>query len=336
MKKGRRLLALGLALLLGLPAGCSRQPLKAEEFLLDTFITITLYEGGTEQALAGAVELCREYEKLLSRSLQDSDIFRLNHAGGAWVPINEKTAGLIRGAGEYYELSGGLFDITILPVSELWDFKSSQPSLPEEQELSQALKKVGYGNIELKQVQENWQARLKNGAMIDLGGIAKGFIADEIAAYLQTKGVRAATINLGGNILTLGAKKNGEKWNIGLQSPDSSAELLGVVSLAKGSVVTSGSYERCFELNGQVYHHILDPRTGYPAQSDLKAVTVICENSQRADALSTCCFLLGSEVALQLIEQQPEAEALLVLQDGSLVVSSGIGGEISFKPAQQR
>lgn len=307
------------------------EPISKNGFLLDTTVTITLYDSGDTGILEDAFALCEAYERRFSRTDPGSEVWALNHAGGEWTPVSGELRAVILRAVAYSEATGGRYDITICPVVDLWDFRAEIPSLPDPAALAAALRRVDSRNIVL----EGESARLKNGAQIDLGSIAKGYIADHLAEFLRGRGVGSAIINLGGNVVTVGAKPSGEPFRIGIQKPFGPRnETIGTVEVTDRSVVSSGVYERSFRLEGTLYHHILDPETGYPAESDLSAVTVISESSMDGDALSTCCFLLGSEAGMALIESLPDTEAFFLLNDGGELFSSGFGTSLPFIPAE--
>ena len=313
-----------IAALVFLLCSCSADPgiapLSGTEFMLDTFVTITLYDKPEQELLDGCFELCRELEARLSRTVPGSDIFRLNSAQGQPVELSPDAAAVISAGLRFGELSGGLFDITIAPASGLWDFKAEAPSPPDADALESACRLIGWSRVET----DGNTARLEHGMAVDLGGIAKGYIADRMAEWLEERGVRSALLNLGGNIYALGEKPDSSPFVIGIRKPGGSElEYACRLELRGGTAVTSGIYERCFELDGTLYHHILDPRTGYPVQNELASVTIITESSAEADALSTACFALGAErggeLALSL-----GAQAVLILRDGSIETVGGV------------
>ncbi|MEA4815264.1 MAG: FAD:protein FMN transferase [Lachnospiraceae bacterium] len=321
--------------LVALLCGCGKStaetlPASGNSFVLNTIASITIYESdGKEkpsELINEAFSICENYERLLSRTIEESDVGKLNKGSGEPVLVSDETKYLIEQAIYYSEISDGAFDITIAPASILWDFASDNPSPPDNYELTEALKHINYKNICFE---ENGIS-LKNGAKIDLGGIAKGYIADKLSEYLKEHGVKSAIINLGGNIYALGSK-NGGAFSIGIQKPFGGvSELSGVVHVSDTSVVTSGTYERYFEYEGKIYHHILDPKTGMPVYNDIESVTIICHSSLSADALSTAAFVLGSEKGLQLIESLKDTEAVFILSNGEILTTSGIGSKIKF------
>ncbi|MCR4891413.1 MAG: FAD:protein FMN transferase [Lachnospiraceae bacterium] len=300
-------ISMGLSVLLMtavLLMGCAKaQPISKSDFVLDTIATITVYNGGTEEILNETFELCRYYERLFSVTKEKSDIGRINLAKGQKVTVSQDTLNLFQAAVYYGDLTDGAFDVTIYPVSRLWDYKSEEPKPPSDGEIQAALAHVDYRKIEI--FPEESAVRLMDPeAMVDLGGIAKGYIADRLKDYLLSKGVEDAIINLGGNVVAMGSKSEGEAFRIGLQKPFSdTGEVLTTVEASDLSVVSSGSYERYFYYKDKLYHHILDPKTGYPADSGLNGVTILSEKSMDGDALSTSCFVLGEKAGQELLQK---------------------------------
>ncbi|MBQ7562904.1 MAG: FAD:protein FMN transferase [Lachnospiraceae bacterium] len=311
-------------------------PARRQFFSLDTLVTITLYQADPscdiEMALFGAEALCKDYEKLFSRTVSGSDIWNLNHAGGAPVEVSEETLFLIKNSIALSEKTGGKFDITIAPVIDLWD---NAEALPEETTLKSALSSVSYKNIEFDE--EHHTVALKNSASeIDLGAVAKGYIADRLKQYLKEQGVTSALLDLGGNVLALGSKEENSPFHIAVKMPFTDTQsfyadqtlskdsIAATLAIKDRSVVTSGIYERYREIDGRLYHHILDPQTGYPVDNSLASVTIISGDSLSGDLLSTSCLLVGKEAAEALIEALPDTEAIFIDKDGTISATSGI------------
>ena len=331
----------GLSLLLFSVAlgGCAGTrvpaPISETRLLLDTVCTITIYDNQDRAILTKALDLCAEYESLFSITLEGSDIWRINHAGGAPVSVDPQTAELIRAGVEYGELSDGMFDITIGRLSTLWDF-SGNSGVPSDADIELARGTVDYRQV----VISGNTVQLKNsGTWIDLGGIAKGYIADRTADLLRVNGVRAAVIDLGGNIVTLGQKPDGSIWRVGVTDPfGERSDLIGVIETSGASVVSSGVYERRFVENGVLYHHILDPNTGMPVKCDVVGATVVTESSMDGDALSTIIVLTGInkpdgpvdgiERAASILDRQSGfIGAVIILDDGNILQH----GDVNFK-----
>ena len=289
------------------------QDLTYTDMLFDTVIKIQILDPADESILDGLKKLCEKYDTMFSTANTDSELYKLNHANGQPFTVSSETANLIQEGIHYSELSGGAFDLTIEPVSALWDFKADKPTVPSSDAIAQAVSHVDYTKID---IQDNTVTLEDPEAGIDLGAIAKGYIADQVKTYLKKQGIKHAIINLGGNVDVIGTKPDGSKYNIGIQKPfDESGEAITSVQLKDQTVVTSGIYERYFKKNGKLYHHILDPRTGYPCENNLYSVSIITDSSTKADALSTTCFLLGYEKGMELIQSMDGVEAIFITDD---------------------
>ena len=319
----RNMLVLLLAAMLVLCCGCTAETgaVKTTEvgFYLDTVITFTAYVEDA-QVLKDAMAECGRYERIFSRTVEGSDVWRINHAGGEPVEVSEDTAAVLRCAQAVSERSGGAFDVTIAPASTLWDFESGSAVLPDADILAEAAGHIGY----TKMVLDGTTVTLPAGMMIDLGGIAKGYIADQVKKYLEDRGVKHAILSFSGNVVAIGTKPDGSEWKVGIQDIDQPTGTSMLVTRNTGtSAVTSGIYERGFDLDGVRYHHLLSPFTGWPAQNELAAVTIFSDSSMIGDALSTASFVLGTEKGLELIESLEGVEALFIARDRAITCSSG-------------
>ncbi len=317
----RKTIALLLALLLFAFAGCQPQPrpLARTDYLLDTVVTLTLY-GAREEDLDAAFAEIRRLSDLLDAYSAVSDLGRLQAAAGqAPVTLSPETMELLAFAKTMHEKTGGYLDVTVGPLIDLWDIRNGG-HFPTAEELAAARDLLGMDDLILDEA--NGTAYLaRPGMRVDLGALAKGYIADKVKALLLNRGVKSGVIDLGRNILLIGEKPGGAAFSIGVQSPSSSGELLRVLALKERSLVTSGTYERFFEHDGRRYHHVLDPFTGFPADTNLSAVTVLSGSSLWGDALSTACLLLGVEQGMALVDSIPDMEALFVRMDGTVVTS---------------
>ena len=316
MKKNKTLLLSGV--LLFLCTGCQMQTnsnsqLYEKNFIyFDTVINLQFYanENGND-LMNHCVEMCSGYENTFSRTLETSELYAINHRTENTVTVSDDVAQLISVGLEYYQLSNGKFDITVAPLSDLWDFKSEDAVVPDEDAILEALDKVGADQISLS---GNTLTFSSDQVMIDLGALVKGFVADHLKSYLVENGVSSGLLNLGGNVLTIGSRPDGSSWNIGIQKPfDDQEPIADVVKIKDKTVVSSGIYERYFEQDGTIYHHILDPDTGYPIQNDLWGVSIICDSSLTGDALSTTCMTLGYEEAYKLINSLENTDAEFIL-----------------------
>ena len=313
-------------------------PVTRQSYYFDTICQITVYdmedmsEENADAAIDAAFARCADYEKLLSKTVEGSDIWNINHAAGEPVTCDAETISIIEKGISYGDLTDGKFDITIGKAEDLWDFHSDNPTVPDEEELAEAVSHVDYTTI---QIDGNTVTMQDPEAEIDLGGIAKGYIADRTAEVLRESGVTSAIISLGGNIECVGEKptEDGTKpFTIGIETPYSDMQkITGTVQLENGTAVTSGVYERYFTYEGKEYHHILDVETGYPVDTDVLGVTIIGDEGTSADcdALSTSCLILGSEDGKALIESLDGYEAAFILKDDSVVTTSGM----EFTPA---
>ena len=317
--KYKRLTALLSASIL-LLSGCSGLPRERSQTytdtLFDTVISVEIFDSVDEDVLKGCEKLCKKYDSMFSNKIEDSEISRINSAGGNPVEVSKETIKLIKKGIYYSEMSDGVFDITIAPVSNLWDFKAETPLVPSPEAIAEAVSHVNYENIIIR---DNTVKLTDPHAGIDLGAIAKGYIADRIKDYLEEEGVRHAMINLGGNVLAMGSKLDGSDYNIGIQKPfDETGEPITSVKISDKSVVTSGIYQRYFKADGKIYHHILDPNTGYPCENNLYSVTILTDSSLTADALSTTCFLLGYDRGMKLINQLDNVDAVFITNDNQI------------------
>lgn len=280
-----------------------KEPIAKTAFYFNTVIAIQLNDTTDETLIDECFVLAETYEQYFSRTIADSDIYRINHANGAPVTVHEETADLIRAGIRFGEQSDGLFDISIGALTGLWDIPNNSGTIPSQADIDAALATVDYRGI----VVDGTTVTLKNpDTQLDLGGIAKGYAADRMKEYLNANGVHEGFINLGGNVLTLGEKANGDAYHIGIRKPfGEESDTLTAVDVTARSVVSSGRYERYFEKDGRIYHHILSPKTGYPTESGLNGVTILSDSSMTGDALSTICFALGKEKGMEFLSSMP-------------------------------
>lgn len=286
-------------------------------FYFDTVVTITLY--GADSTLMDDIwAACRRYEDMLSKTVAGSDVSRINQAGGETVTVDAETWNVLSEAKKLNRMTGGAFAITIAPLTAQWDFTGGTNRMPTDAERLAALPLV---DDEQLQLGEGNTVTLPAGMQIDLGGIAKGYIADQVAALVRGR-CSGAMLNFGGNVYAVGTKPDGSAYRVGVQDPDdpNSSNPIGIVSVVDKSVVTSGIYERGFTIDGVRYHHILSPWTGLPSDSDLASATIIAQSSMDADALATACIVLGSERALALT-QENGYPALMILRDGTVLMN---------------
>ena len=285
-----------------------QEPLVKNGFYFNTIIAIQLNDSQDESLIDTCFDMANTYEHYFSRTLEGSDIYNINHANGAPVEVHDETAELIRYGIAFGDLSGGVFDISIGALTDLWDIPNNNGTIPVQTQIDAALATVDYRQIT---VDGNTVTLGNPDAALDLGGIAKGYVADRMREYLNANGACEGFINLGGNVLTLGQKANDEPYHIGIRKPfGEDGETITAVDVTDRSIVTSGRYERYFEKDGHIYHHILDPKNGYPYDNGLNGVTILSDSSMAGDALSTICFALGQEKGTEFLSSMPSNDFL--------------------------
>ena len=317
-------------------------------FIFNTDVHVHAYASAevADPALLALRDRCVFFEHALSRTRSDSDIARAHAASPEPVAIAPETAELVRLALGYCERSQGLFDITMGTVTSLWNFHTGV--VPSKLALSRALPHVGYRNIALGSVSAGAPtlAITDSETVLDLGGVAKGYIADDLAAGLVAHGVDRFVINLGGNVLVRGGRpadetslppvRAGDPWRIGIQNPLDEAHSRAIVEVRDGSVVTSGVAERRFTRGGVTYHHILDPKTGMPAQTDVASATIVAACSLDCDGWSTTALMLGAERAIDFIEGVSGVEAVIITDRDEVLWTEGMAERLSLVPTLPR
>jgi FAD:protein FMN transferase len=291
---------------------------------LGTLNSIRVFGRSDERILEPAVQRVLQIDDRMSAFKPQSDISKLNrNAGNGYTELHEETFRLILRSIAFSEMSGGAFDITVRPLTELWGIGKKGDYIPEEADIRNAKCLVDHTKLSADERTHSVSLALP-GQAVDLGGIAKGYAADEVKRILLEADVKSALINLGGNILTIGDGPDDRPWRIGIQNPIApTGQYLGILSTADRTVVTSGSNERFFIKDGIRYHHILDPRTGYPAQTGLLSVTAVCGSSTDADALTTSIFVLGAERGMALAERFG-AEVIFVTENYEVIASNSL------------
>lgn len=309
----------------------SEEKTSEASFLFDTVCTITLYGKAPASHFVDVFSRMEEIESRLDLYDEESALSELNrHAGMGPVAVPEELFEVVKHGIAYSRLTGGAFDITIGPVQQLWDIGGDSPEVPDSADLEAALSLVDFRKVIF--FEHGKRILLESrGMMIDLGGIAKGYAADQAAKLLRDLGHRRALVNFGGNLVALGTRPDDTPWRIGIQHPDRSrGDTIGIVEVTDATVVTSGKYERFFEQDGTRYHHILDTTTGYPVENGVASVTIITGSSMKADALSTAVFTLGLEAGLELVNGFDGVEAVIVTENDEIYLSKGIGDDFSL------
>ena len=299
---------------------------ESEIFALDTAITLKVYGSKRVVVLKKLEDKINELDDMLSTGKETSEVSRLNRGGEA--VLSPTMANLVKRSLDIYKKTDGLFDITIYPLMELWGFPTKNYRVPSEKEIEEKLKLVGSDKIDFNE--ETRKISFKNKGMeIDFGGIGKGYITDELVKILTDEKVESAIINLGGNVFCFRKKPDGSLWNIAIRDPNEPDKYMAAIRLEDSAVITSGGYERYFEENGIIYHHILDPRTGKPSESGLKSVSIISKDGTLADALSTSLFIMGEEKAIGYWKENgSNFDILLMTNDNRLLVSAGIKDKV--------
>lgn len=324
MIKNKKWMALFLVMILVLQ-GCSQEEKTISEtgFVIGTIVTIQLKGTDDEAIMEGCFDILSDVDSWMSLNVESSLINQLNnHAGQGPMEVDEEAFYVIKKAIEYGRISGGLFDVSMEPVIDLWGIGTDQAKIPNDEDLNTALSLVGYDKIILDE--SRFSVDLPEGMSIDLGGIGKGYAADLISEYLKDNKVSGGIINLGGNIVIMGSKEDNAPYRVGVQNPfETRNDYFGVVEVIDKTVVTSGIYERNFEEDGILYHHILNPEDGYPMNNGVAGVTVIT-TSIDADALSTVLFLSGIQDGLAIAESMEDVECIFVDEDKNVYLSQGV------------
>jgi len=336
--------ALGLAFVIlfytnNLEVAVLQQTVMEADFALDTFVSVQIFYdangfGNLEEQhrdiAARAVSMVHDYENMLSMHRENTDIWRINNAGGLPVEVSAATIEVINISLALSELTNGAFDITIGALTRLWDNARALESIPDYDEIQLALTTIGTEVI----IDGNFVQLAHPLAAIDLGAIGKGFIGNRVRDFLQDYDV-AAIINLGGEVTTLGQKPDGTPWAVGLQVPFAGInETFAVMHLNEASMATSGKYQRFFYYNNEFFHHILDPETGHPVKSELASVTIVNTGEDFADGLPTALFIMDTQEGLDLINSLENIEVVFIFNDGSWLASDGVGTYIPFQVMQ--
>ncbi|MBM6723611.1 FAD:protein FMN transferase [Pseudoflavonifractor phocaeensis] len=327
----KRLISFLLAPLFFLLPGCGAQEAEEQFFSMDTVMSIHVYGSGAAEAAAAARREVEALDSQLSRTRADSLISQLNaHAGdGTDVALDADTARLLAFSKSISQLLPGDFDITIAPVMDAWGFTGEDRHVPDSETLSAAMALVGSEGLSVDE--SAGTARLERAGMaVDLGAVAKGYAAAKAEEALREAGITSALLDLGRNITAIGPKTDGTAWRVGVADPENDSQYLCILSLEDQTASTSGGYERYFEENGVRYHHIIDPETGYPADSGLKSVTVISADHLLADALSTALFVAGPEEALEFWRSRDDFELVLCTGENQLLVTEGLEAGFTF------
>ncbi len=305
---------------------------EQQSFLMGTVVSEKVYGQNARKASAEAMARIGEIENTMTVNAQGSQAEALNEASGKEsVKLDSDIMEVLETAKKYSAISGGAFDVTVGPLVKAWGISTEHFRIPEKKEIDKLLSLVNYNDIYIDS--NNGTVRLaREGQAVDLGAIAKGYAADQAIKIYKRWGIKSAYINLGGNVAVLGKKPDGTLWRIGIQNPRAvNGEIIGMVKVYDKSVVTSGDYERFSEKDNVRYHHILNPRTGYPSSSGLIGATILADSSMAADALSTAVFVLGLEKGTELVESMEGVEAVFITEDKKIYTTSGLKDEFIFE-----
>ena len=328
MKHFQLLLIFCLPLLL--LTGCAASGSSREFFAMDTVMQATAYGSGADDALQAAEEEIYRLEQLFSCQAPEAELARCNRAGQ--LTVSAETAALVQTALDLSGATGGAYDPTLYTLSLAWGFSGGAYRVPDAEELRSLLAVTGASRVSVN----GCRVTLQPGTQLDLGGIVKGYAAGQLRKLLTDAGIRSAIVSLGGNIAAVGTKPDGSDWQVGLQDPENPDTYFGILSVRDACVVTSGGYQRYFEQDGVRYHHILDPKTGCPAESGLLSVSVVSEDDTLADALSTALFVMGFDEGQALWRSGTlPFEAVWMLQDGSVYLTPGLSGSYRSERAFQ-
>lgn len=305
--------------------GCKKteteKKITREIFAMDTIMQLTIYGDHGEEAMNEAIQLVNRLDRLFSVTNKESEISKINSSAGKAVLVSKETYELIEESLQYSEDTKGAFDISIYPLVKAWGFTTEAQKVPNDSQRKTAMKKVDFQKIQCLPKQ---RIKIDKGMEIDLGAIAKGYLSQKIMELWKQKGVTSAIVSLGGNVQTIGKKPDGSSYQVGITNPEDGTSLFGAISVENKAIVTSGIYQRNFEENGEVYHHIMDAASGMPAKNNLASVTIITDNGVRADALATALFVMGEEQAIAYQNMHPEIELLLIRKDGTYWASKQV------------
>ena len=336
-------LLLCLAMLFSLCACGSREEASSTDdsseahkqfFAMDTIMTVTAYGKGGDEGIAQVVEEITEMDNTLDPAVRNSEAFKINNAHGNPTQVSEGILTMLKKAKELYDDTDGALDLSTYPLSQLWGFidldveNHEEGNVPTEEQIQEKRNLLGFDSLTI----EDQSVSIPSGTEISFGAVAKGYASDTAVETLRSKGIKSAIVSLGGNVQTLGeTKPDGSSWNVAVQDPNDPSGYLGLLEAGETAIITSGSYERYFEKDGVRYHHILDPKTGKPADSGLVSVTIVCSSGLTADALSTAMFVLGPEKASDYWRAHAdEFQMIMVTTDNQVLYTSGLSGKFTM------
>lgn len=342
LKSNKYWLSLFLSLVLVFLAACGASeeentiletPYEQTEFLMGTYVSLRVYDEGKEEAIEEAFGRIAELADKITVNEPGSEMDKVNQAAGeAPVSVSDDVYPLIQTAAEYSKISSSGFDYAVGPVTDLWRIGFDDARVPEPEEIEAVLPLVDHEKVELND--EDQSVFLSEpGMLLDLGAIAKGYIADEVTAVFKDHGITTAIMDLGGNVVIMGDSPTRDTggFNVGVQDPfDSRGAYVGSINLTDKSIVTSGIYERYIEQDGEIYHHLMNPETGYPFENELASVTIVSDLSVAGDALSTVVFGFGLSEGLDYVNAQEDVEGIFITKDREVFLSDGLGEDFSL------
>lgn len=300
-------------------------------FAMDTIMTLTAYGKKGDAGISAAVDAINSLDATLDPQNGSSAVHALDNADGKAVASPKPITDMLSAAKSVYERTGGALDLSVYPLSVLWGFidldDGGKGYVPTQKEIDEKLALLCFDKIAV----DGDKVTLPAGGEVSFGSVAKGYTSDCAIAAMRQAGVKSAIISLGGNVQTLGLKPDGSNWNVAIEDPNDTSKYVGIVSVGETAVITSGSYQRFFEKDGKIYHHIIDPHTGYPADSGLKSVSIVCRSGVTADCLSTALFVLGKDAALDYWRTYGGFEMILITSDDQIICTSGLKNV--FKPS---
>lgn len=321
-----------LAILLPLAACGETKESQREIFAMDTVMTLTAYGNYREAGLDAAQSVIHSMDSILDPELDTSITYAINNAQGANVSVTAQVANMLSTAKDVYDKSNGSLDLSLYPVIKLWGFVDGRYYVPTDTEISQALSLKAFDKMSLTSFPSSgsYAVSFPAGTQISFASVGKGCAADSAIDAMRQAGVTSGIVSLGGNVQTLGQKPNGDDWKIAIQDPNNTSSYLGVLSVGETAVVTSGTYQRNFTSNGKTYHHLINPKTGYPVTNSLLSVTIICDNGTLADCLSTAIFVLGETNGLNYWRNHGGFEMIMVNSSNEIICTSGLIEEFTL------
>jgi len=321
-----------LAMLLPL-AACGESKLSQRElFAMDTIMTLSAYGNKGEAGLNAAQSIILSMDASLDPELETSTTYAINHAQGSNVAISGQMAKMLSCAYEVYTRSGGALDLSLYPVVKRWGFVDGRYYVPTDEEIAADLALRCFDQMSLTSFPSSgsYAVSFPATAQISFAAVAKGCAAENAVSAMRQAGVSSGIVTLGGNVQTLGVKPDGSNWNVAVQDPNNTSSFLGVISVGETAVVTSGTYQRYFTSNGKTYHHLINPKNGYPVSNSLLSVTIVCEDGTMADCLSTAMFILGESKALDYWRTYGGFEMILVNSSNKIICTSGLIEEFTL------